>query len=198
MGLITELTVDQANDSVLQLSTSKRKAIFSMAFLLSGMVLAIMWFAVKETFVLMKTYGTWVDHALVNGFYTAALLYTLLALGFMGYERRLTVDADIGIRLVTYFFRVPLWKRFIPQADITDLELKQFRPAKNVAHEHDHLKRFRNQGYWMVNVLTKKKKVRLDRNTERREMVALALYLERYTKMKCANIDDADRVLAKR
>jgi hypothetical protein len=198
MGLITELVLTCRDPDHIIFETSKRKTIFAMTFLLSGTLLALMWLAARDLFAVMQRTGTWVDHAIVATFYTATLAYPVFAVLFMGYRKRISVERRQGALTTRIsFLGVTVRARVTAFSKISRVEIQKILKGKNIAHDHVRLKLWRNEGYWQVVIVeSDNQTITIDRHTDRKEMVALALYLEKYTGAHLDGIEDEERINA--
>ena len=184
MGLLTELSIGLQTDEILVLETSKRKSIFSTAFVLSSTVLALMWWAAKDIFWHLLQNKTVIDYSIVGIFYGAVFIYPIIALAFIAYHKSVTMDREKKcLTMATHFFGKPWFKRIIPFEKIEKIEVVLIRKAKNIAHSHKHLTQYENAGYWQVNawVTESPEPIKIDRNTDKKEMIALGNFISQYT-----------------
>jgi hypothetical protein len=144
------------------------------------MVIVLLFLAVKAPLLKLISLGDETDHLLGYSLMVFIALLPLTILGFLFYEKRITVSKN-GIELRHFVFGLSFFKEIFSLSDIQALEIKHHLDSPNMAKiiGDQNKTAFQNRGYSQLFLNRyEKSPILIDRHSQRRELEKIKILIE--------------------
>jgi len=193
MGLVVTLQITETDEHKMLMARSRfPKAMGSMMLGLS-LVFFIMYKAASIYIWLLFYSSAFMDKALFFAIIFTLILFPLMGIFLLFYDKKIVVDKDLGEICFRFKFFIPIWVKKIKFAEIDEIIVENVCNSETVAMQREAAKgtgKGIRAGYWLLSLKGKGLgKLYFDRNPKKDVILSYAENIARLTSKEVVLIE---------